>query len=48
MYRMKMYDEDEKTLKKVRKHSARQKKSFSNAINSKNLSQEEMDELFLS
>lgn len=44
-----MYDEDEdkEILKKVKNYS-RRKKDFSSAINSKNLTEEEMDELFLS
>ena len=43
-----MYDEDTEILEKVKKYSARKKKSFSSTINSKNLSEEEMDDLFLS
>ena len=43
-----MYNEkDAETLDKVKKFSAKQKKRFSILINSKNLSEEEMDELFL-
>jgi hypothetical protein len=43
-----MYDDDTKVLKKLKSYSAKKKKSFSSVINSKNLSEEEMDELFLS
>ncbi|MBT7368306.1 hypothetical protein HN814_08890 [Candidatus Woesearchaeota archaeon] len=45
-----MYDEEEdkEILKKVKSYSRRKKKDFSSAINSKNLTEEEMDELFLS
>ncbi len=41
-------DEDAEVLKKVKRHSSKKKKDFSSAINSRNLSEEEMDELFLS
>ena len=43
-----MIDDDFEMLDKVKKYSARKKKSFSNTINSKNLTDEELDELFLS
>jgi len=43
-----MYDEDLETLDSVKKYSARKKKSFSSAINSKSLSEDELDDLFLS
>jgi hypothetical protein len=44
-----MFDEkDAELLQKMRRFSARKKKSFSSVINSKDLSEEEMDELFLS
>ena len=43
-----MYDEDTETLENVKRFSARKKKSFSSTINSKNLSEEELDDLFLS
>ena len=43
-----MYDdEDKEILKKVKSYSARKKKTFNSAINSKNLTDEEMDEWFL-
>jgi hypothetical protein len=46
---MKMFDEqDEETLESVRRFSARKKKSFNAVINSRDLTEEEMDELFLS
>ena len=41
-------DDDFEMLKKVKRYSARKRKSFSSTINSKNLSDEELDELFLS
>jgi hypothetical protein len=42
-----MYDEhDAETLKKVKRYS-KKKKDFGSAINSKYLSEEEMDDLFL-
>ncbi|MCM2325215.1 MAG: hypothetical protein NDI94_02035 [Candidatus Woesearchaeota archaeon] len=41
-------EEDLATLRKVKKYSARQKKSFSTVINSKTLSEDELDKLFLS
>ena len=41
-------DEDTKLLKKMRRFSSKKKKTFSNVINSKTLSEEDMDELFLS
>jgi hypothetical protein len=44
-----MFDEeDQEVLEKVKKYSAKRKKSFTTAINSKNLSEDEMDDLFLS
>ena len=44
-----MFDQkDIATLRKVKKYSARQKKTFSSVINSKNLSDDDLDELFLS
>jgi len=45
---MAMYEEeDAETLKKVKTYASKQKKEFSRAINTKNLTDEEMDELFL-
>ncbi len=43
-----MYDDDMEILKRVKQHSKKRNKNFSNAINSKNLTEEEMDDLFLS
>ncbi|MEK6916899.1 MAG: hypothetical protein AABW92_04090 [Nanoarchaeota archaeon] len=44
-----MYDQkDIETLKKVKKYASRGKKDFSKLINNKNLTEEEMDDLFLS
>jgi hypothetical protein len=40
--------EDAELLKKVKKFSAKKKRDFSSVINSKNLSEDEMDDLFLS
>jgi len=48
LYVKKMYDEDTEILDKVKRFSARKKKSFSSSINSKSLSEDEMDDLFLS
>ena len=43
-----MYEEeDAEILKKVKRYSSKKKKDFSSTINSKNLSEEELDELFL-
>ncbi|MFH2020990.1 MAG: hypothetical protein ABIJ34_06235 [archaeon] len=46
-----MYDEmeaeDIEMLKKVKRYSAKKKKDFSSVINSKNLSEDELDDLFL-
>jgi len=44
-----MYEEEDMaTLHKMRRFSARKKKTFSNVINSKDLTEEDMDNLFLS
>ena len=44
-----MFDErDAKILQKMRKLSAKRKKTFSDVINSKNLDEDDLDELFLS
>jgi hypothetical protein len=44
-----MYEEeDAQLLQKVKRYSTRKKKSFSDVINSKNLSEEDLDKLFLS
>ncbi|AJF61131.1 TPA: hypothetical protein HA239_05270 [Candidatus Woesearchaeota archaeon] len=44
-----MYDQDDiDTLKKVKRYASRRNKDFSKAINDRNLTEEEMDELFLS
>ena len=43
-----MFDEeDTKILEKMKKLSARRKKTFSTVINSKNVSEDDLDELFL-
>lgn len=43
-----MYDEDDmELLKEVKSYKSRKKKSFSSTINSKHLSEDELDELFL-
>ncbi len=43
-----MFDEeDAELLRKVKSYSAKKRRSFSSVINSKNLTEEEMDELFL-
>jgi len=42
-----MFDEDEKILREVRNYTARKRRTFSSAINSKNLTEDELDELFL-
>jgi hypothetical protein len=41
-------DKDAEILEEVKRFSARKKKSFSSMINSKNLTDEDMDDLFLS
>jgi len=41
-------DEDMETLKKVKSYRSKKKKSFSSTINSKFLTDEDMDDLFLS
>lgn len=43
-----MIDQDTAILNKMRKYAAKKKKSFSAVINSKNLSEDELDDLFLS
>jgi hypothetical protein len=44
-----MYEEeDTETLEELKSFSSKKKRSFSNIINSKNLSEDDMDELFLS
>ncbi|MEM2131248.1 MAG: hypothetical protein QXM96_02990 [Candidatus Woesearchaeota archaeon] len=44
-----MFDqEDATTLNKLRKYSSKRKKSFNSVINRKELSEEELDDLFLS
>ena len=44
-----MFDDDDmEILDEVKRFSARKRKSFSSTINSKNLSEEDMDDLFLS
>ncbi len=41
-------EEDIAILRKVKRFSSKKRKSFSDRINSKDLSEEEMDKLFLS
>ncbi len=44
-----MFDEeDAELLKKMRKYASKKKKDFYTVINSKNLTEKEMDDLFLS
>jgi hypothetical protein len=43
-----MYDEDMETLDSVKKYKARKKRNFSSVINSRNLSEDDLDDLFLS
>jgi hypothetical protein len=44
-----MYDEEDTAiLNKMKRYAARKRKSFSTVINSKNLDEDELDELFLS
>jgi hypothetical protein len=40
-------DQDTKILQKMKKLSSRRKKTFSSVINSKDLNEDDMDELFL-
>jgi len=45
---MKMYDEnDTRLLKQLKNMSAKKRRTFNNAINSRDLTDEEMDEWFL-
>ncbi|MBN2368165.1 hypothetical protein JXC34_04025 [Candidatus Woesearchaeota archaeon] len=41
-------DDDMEVLNEVKRYSARKRKTFSSTINSKNLSDDDLDELFLS
>jgi len=47
MIKVNKMDEDMEMLEDLKRYSARKKRSFSNVINSKNLSDEDMDEMFL-
>lgn len=41
-------EEDTAILNKIKRYSAKRKKSFSDVINRKDLSEDEMDDMFLS
>ena len=42
-----MYDEDEKMIRELRNYSAKKRKTFNSVINSKTVSEDELDEWFL-
>lgn len=42
-----MYDEDSAILNKLKKYNTKRKKSFNTLINRKELTDEELDDLFL-